>query len=124
MRALLPAAALAAGPPPLAWLGTRADALRLDLGQLARTQSNASPTPGLVLNGAEVDGEARPATGLGELPASRHRISFALQGISLAPGARRAGSIATACAAWLRSGAASARPARCSLWASCRATTC
>ena len=86
VRALLPAAALAAGPPPLAWLGTRAGALRLDLEQLARARPGAAATPGLALSGAEVDGEARPAMNLGELPAGRHRVSFALQGISLAPG--------------------------------------
>ncbi|TDN37359.1 hybrid sensor histidine kinase/response regulator [Hymenobacter sp. UV11] len=86
VRALLPGAVLVAGPPPLAWFGTRAGALRYDLGQLARAWPGTSPTPGLALNGAEVDGEARPATGLGELPAGRHRVSFVLQGISLAPG--------------------------------------
>ncbi len=86
VRALLPAASLAAGPPPLAWLNTTAGALRLDLGQLARARPGAGPTPGLALSGSEVDGEARPVSSLGELPAGRHRVSFALQGISLAPG--------------------------------------
>ncbi len=92
VRATLPPATLTAGPRPLAWLPTRAGVLRLDLGLLARWQPGRAPTPGLALSGAEVDGEARPAGRLGELPAGRHRVSFALAGISL--GAEGAGNLA------------------------------
>ena len=85
VRGLLPAATLVTRPRPLAWLSISTDALRLDLRQLALARPGAAPTPRLALSGAEVDGEARPATSLGELPAGQHRISFGLQGINLAP---------------------------------------
>jgi signal transduction histidine kinase/CheY-like chemotaxis protein/ligand-binding sensor domain-containing protein len=78
----LPTLALAAG---VAWVGTRNGPLRLDLATLARLQVGSAFTPPLIITGVEVDGENRPAS-LGELPAGRHRVSFAFQGISLAPG--------------------------------------
>lgn len=85
VRGCLPAAALAAGPTPVAWVSTRTGLLRLDLGALGRA-TPAPATPGLVLAGAEVDGEARPAGALGQLSAGQHRVSFVFQGISLAAG--------------------------------------
>jgi signal transduction histidine kinase/CheY-like chemotaxis protein/ligand-binding sensor domain-containing protein/HPt (histidine-containing phosphotransfer) domain-containing protein len=78
----LPALTLARGG---AWVGTRSGPLRLDLAMLARLRPGPTPAPALVVTGAEVDGESQP-TALGELPAGRHRVSFAFQGISLAPG--------------------------------------
>jgi signal transduction histidine kinase/HPt (histidine-containing phosphotransfer) domain-containing protein len=80
---LLPAAYLHHG---LAWLATRHGALRLSLAELNRTHRSQVPAPRLVVTGAEVDGENRPAT-LGELPAGQHRVRFSFQGISLSPGA-------------------------------------
>ena len=81
-RGTLPAVALAAGPQPLAWVGTRTGLLRLDLRLLG--QRPAATAPGLAFTEAEVDGEVRPALHLGELSARQHRISFGYQGISLA----------------------------------------
>jgi signal transduction histidine kinase/CheY-like chemotaxis protein/ligand-binding sensor domain-containing protein len=78
----LPTLALAAGA---AWVGTRSGPLRLDLATLARLRVGSASTPPLVITGVEVDGESR-LDPLGELPAGRHRVSFAFQGISLAPG--------------------------------------
>ncbi len=78
----LPPVALGRG---LAWLATRGGALRLDLASLARLRTYQATAPSLVITGAEVDGENRPAT-LGELPAGQHRVRFLFQGISLAPG--------------------------------------
>lgn len=70
----------------LAWLATRHGVLRLDLPELARARQRQTAAPNLVITGAEVDGENRPAT-LGELPAGLHRVRFSFQGISLSPGA-------------------------------------
>jgi signal transduction histidine kinase/HPt (histidine-containing phosphotransfer) domain-containing protein len=69
----------------LAWLATHSGALRLDLPTLARLQARQTSAPNLVVVGAEVDGENRPAA-LGELPAGQHRVRFLFQGISLGPG--------------------------------------
>ncbi|MDO7845289.1 ATP-binding protein [Hymenobacter sp. M29] len=87
VRDCLGPAALAhrAGRPTVAWLSTRAGLLRLDLTAGLR-QLTAQP-PGLALTGAEVDGEARPVQALGQLSATRHRVTFAFEGISLTAGA-------------------------------------
>lgn len=69
----------------LAWLATRHGALCLDLPTLARAQTRQAVAPTLVITGAEVDGENRPAA-LGELPAGQHRVRFLFQGLSLVPG--------------------------------------
>ena len=78
VRECLPRAAVvdAAGT---AWVGTR-------LGRLRVLPGAAPPPapPGLVLAAASVDGAARPAGRLGELPVGAHRLAFAWQGISLA----------------------------------------
>ena len=86
VRELLGPAALATGPGPaaVAWLSTRAGLLRLDVAA-ARPLAAARP-PGLALTSAEVDGEARPLAALGWLSATRHRVGFAFQGISLNAG--------------------------------------
>ncbi|MBF9141422.1 hybrid sensor histidine kinase/response regulator [Hymenobacter properus] len=86
VRDCLGPAALAQQPsaPTVAWLSTRAGLLRLDL--TAGLQQLSPPAPGLALLGAEVDGEARPVQALGQLSATRHRISFAFEGISLSAG--------------------------------------
>ncbi|WP_210513783.1 hybrid sensor histidine kinase/response regulator [Hymenobacter terricola] len=69
---------------PVAWLSTRAGLLRLEVAPALR-QLAARP-PGLALTSAEVDGEMRPVAALGRLSATRHRVSFAFQGISLTTG--------------------------------------
>jgi signal transduction histidine kinase/HPt (histidine-containing phosphotransfer) domain-containing protein len=69
-----------------AWVATRGGELHLDLARLARWRPGQASAPTLVITGAEVNGEKQP-TMLGELPAGRHRISFAFQGISLGLGA-------------------------------------
>ena len=86
VRDCLGPAALASGPntAPVAWLSTRAGLLRLDLAPALR-QLAARP-PGLALISAEVDGEARPLAALGSLSATRHRVNFTFQGISLTTG--------------------------------------
>ncbi|QKG57624.1 response regulator [Hymenobacter sp. BRD128] len=81
-RGTLPVVALA---PGVAWVATRSGQLRLDLAALARLRPGQLPAPSLVSTGAEVDGESRPGA-LGTLPAGRHRVSFAFQGVSLGPG--------------------------------------
>ena len=79
-------AAPAVGRPAgaTAWLTTRNGLLRLDVAA-ARRQAAARP-PGLALTGAEVDGEPRPVAALGGLSATRHRVNFTFQGVSLTPG--------------------------------------
>ena len=67
-----------------AWLSTRAGLLRLDVA--AARQLAAPHPPGLALTSAEVDGEPRRLAALGWLSATRHRVGFAFQGISLNPG--------------------------------------
>ena len=69
----------------LAWLATRHGVLRLSLRELAHARRGQAAAPNLLITGAEVDGENRPAT-LGELPAGQHRVRFSFQGISLSPG--------------------------------------
>ena len=74
--------ALASGARPAAWAATRAGLVRLDLREaLSRTRELP---PGLILASAEVDGEPQPVAALGELSATRHRLSFAFAGLSLA----------------------------------------
>ncbi len=85
VRDLLGPAALATGPhgAAVAWLSTRAGLLRLDV---AARRHPTAPAPGLALTNAEVDGEYRPAHALGWLSATRHRVGFTFQGVSLNPG--------------------------------------
>ncbi len=85
-RNFLPAAAVQGGPHPTAWVATQAGLLGLDLPALLAWARRVVPTPHLALTSAEVDGESRLPTELGELPAQRHRISFGFQGLSLAAG--------------------------------------
>ena len=66
---------------PVAWLSTRTGLLRLELAP-ALQQLVARP-PGLVITSAEVDGEPRAVAALGWLSATRHRLNFTFQGISL-----------------------------------------
>ena len=82
----LPAAAVQAGPHPTAWVATQAGLLSLDLQAFLAGQAHAAPAPSLALTGAEVDGESRVPTQLGELSAQRHRVSFLFQGLSLSAG--------------------------------------
>ena len=86
VRDCLGPAALASGPgsDPVAWLSTRAGLLRLELAPALR-QLAARP-PGLALTGAEVDGAPRAVAALGWLSATRHRVGFTFQGISLTTG--------------------------------------
>ncbi len=86
VRDCLGPAALASGPQTSAvlWLTTRAGLLRLDLAPALR-QLAARP-PGLALTSAEVDGEPRAVGALGWLSATRHRVNFTFQGISLTTG--------------------------------------
>lgn len=83
-RGTLPALMLGRGRG-LVWIATRQGQLRLDLAQLAHSRPGQLPAPVLVLTSTEVDGESWPAA-LGELPAGRHRVRFAFQGISLGRG--------------------------------------
>ncbi|OGX83333.1 hypothetical protein BEN48_17065 [Hymenobacter glacialis] len=74
--------ALTSGVRPVAWAATRAGLVRIDLREaLERTRELP---PGLVLAAAEVDGDPQPVAALGELSATRHRLSFAFTGLSLA----------------------------------------
>ena len=86
VRDLLGPAAHATGPhgAAVAWLSTRAGLLRLDVAAARRHAT--VPAPGLALTSAEVDGEYRAASALGWLSATRHRVGFTLQGVSLNPG--------------------------------------
>ena len=86
VRDLLGPAAHATGPhgAAVAWLSTRAGLLRLDVA--AARRHIAAPAPGLALTSAEVDGEYRAASALGWLSATRHRVGFTFQGVSLNPG--------------------------------------
>jgi signal transduction histidine kinase/DNA-binding NarL/FixJ family response regulator/HPt (histidine-containing phosphotransfer) domain-containing protein len=86
-RNFLPAVALEGGPYPRVWVATQAGLLGLDLQALADWTHQMAPTPRLVLTDAEVDGESHSPIALGELTAQNHRLSFALQGLSLAPSA-------------------------------------
>jgi len=86
MRELLGPIALTAKPKghAVAWLTTRAGMLRVDV-NAARRLAEAHP-PGLAFTLAEVDGEPRAVGALGWLSASRHRLNFNFQGISLNSG--------------------------------------
>ncbi|MBH8559644.1 hybrid sensor histidine kinase/response regulator [Hymenobacter negativus] len=87
VRDCLGPAALAAGPSSgaIAWLSTRAGLLRVDVAAARRLA--AARQPGLAITAVEVDGEARVLDALGWLSATRHRVNFTFQGISLNPGA-------------------------------------
>lgn len=86
VRDCLGPAALASGPrtSPVLWLTTRAGLLRLNLAPALRQV--ATRLPGLALTSAEVDGEPRAVAALGWLSATRHRVNFTFQGISLTTG--------------------------------------
>ena len=86
VRDCLGPAAMASGAltGPVLWLTTRTGLLRLDLAPALR-QLAARP-PGLALTSAEVDGEPRAVAALGWLSATRHRVNFTFQGISLTTG--------------------------------------
>ncbi len=85
VRECLGPAALATGPEAraVAWLSTRAGLLRVDVAAARRL---AAHPPGLALTSAEVDGEPQNLSALGWLSATRHRVGFAFQGISLGAG--------------------------------------
>jgi hypothetical protein len=85
-RNFLPAAAALGGSHPTAWVATQAGLLRLDVSALLAWTVRAASWPSLALTGAEVDGESRLPTAIGELSAQQHRVSFAFQGLSLAAG--------------------------------------
>ncbi|GAB3582656.1 hybrid sensor histidine kinase/response regulator [Hymenobacter daeguensis] len=86
VRELLGPVALTTTPKgqAVAWLTTRAGMLRVDL-SAARRLVDGHP-PGLAFTLAEVDGEPRAVGALGWLSATRHRLNFAFQGISLTSG--------------------------------------
>jgi signal transduction histidine kinase/CheY-like chemotaxis protein len=85
-RNFLPAAASSGGPQPTVWVATQAGLLTLDWPALLTWATHAADAPTLALTGAEVDGENRLPTAVGNLPAQQHRVSFAFQGLSLAAG--------------------------------------
>jgi signal transduction histidine kinase/CheY-like chemotaxis protein len=85
-RNFLPAAAALGGSHPTAWIATQAGLLCLDVSALLAWTVRAASWPSLALTGAEVDGESRLPTAIGELSAQQHRVSFAFQGLSLAAG--------------------------------------
>jgi streptogramin lyase len=74
---------MGANASAVAWLTTRAGMLRVDMAA-ARHLAEARPL-GLAFTLAEVDGEPRAVANLGWLSATRHRLSFNFQGISLTP---------------------------------------
>ena len=76
--------ALTAGRTPAAWVATRGSLVRLDLRAVLDRPWEQSP--GLIMAGAEVDGDPQPVTGLGELSPTRHRLRFTFAGVSLAAG--------------------------------------
>ncbi|GAB2769662.1 signal transduction histidine kinase/CheY-like chemotaxis protein/HPt (histidine-containing phosphotransfer) domain-containing protein [Hymenobacter luteus] len=83
VRDLLPQAA-AAWDDYCLWLKTRTGLLRLRTDEPDLLPTAAAPQPALLLS--EVDGAARPPHQLGELSATRHRVSFRFRGVSLLPG--------------------------------------
>ncbi|WP_233635897.1 hybrid sensor histidine kinase/response regulator [Hymenobacter setariae] len=85
-RNFLPAAAVLNGRQPTAWVATQAGLLRLDVQALLAWFARTAASPSLALTGAEVDGESRLPTAIGELSAQQHRVSFTFQGLSLAAG--------------------------------------
>ncbi|SFQ77791.1 Signal transduction histidine kinase [Hymenobacter arizonensis] len=76
--------ALITDPQPMAWAATRAGLVRVDLREALGRALEVAPT--LALTTAEVDGAPRQASALGELSATRHRVSFGFRGLSLAAG--------------------------------------
>jgi signal transduction histidine kinase/CheY-like chemotaxis protein/HPt (histidine-containing phosphotransfer) domain-containing protein len=85
-RNFLPAVAALKSSPFTAWVATQAGLLRLDVPALLAWITRVSSSPSLALTGAEVDGESRLPTAIGELSAKQHRVSFAFQGLGLAAG--------------------------------------
>ncbi|HET9505593.1 MAG TPA: ATP-binding protein [Hymenobacter sp.] len=85
-RNFLPAVAYLGGARPAVWVGTQAGLLALDWPALLAEISQVAAAPSLALTGAEVDGEGRLPTAVGQLSAQAHRVSFAFQGLSLAAG--------------------------------------
>ncbi|MDB5267152.1 MAG: hypothetical protein JWP58_192 [Hymenobacter sp.] len=87
VRDCLGPAALAASSHTgaVAWLSTRDGLLRVDVAAARRLV--AARRPGLAITAVEVDGEPRALDALGWLSATRHRVNFTFQGISLNPGA-------------------------------------
>ncbi|RYY21257.1 MAG: hybrid sensor histidine kinase/response regulator, partial [Cytophagaceae bacterium] len=85
-RNFLPAAAVQAGPHPIAWVATQAGLLCLDLTAFLAWNAHVATAPSLALTGAEVDGENRLPTQLGKLSAQHHLVSFLFQGLSLSAG--------------------------------------
>ncbi|MGY3090613.1 signal transduction histidine kinase/CheY-like chemotaxis protein/HPt (histidine-containing phosphotransfer) domain-containing protein [Hymenobacter sp. UYAg731] len=85
-RDCLGPAALAVGPSTgaVAWLSTRAGLLRVEVAAARRLV--AARRPGLAITGVEVDGEPRALDALSWLSATRHRVNFTFQGISLNAG--------------------------------------
>ena len=79
------ALAAGAGTGAIAWLSTRTGLLRVDVAAARRLV--AARQPGLAITGAEVDGEARALDALRWLSATRHRVNFTFQGLTLNPGA-------------------------------------
>jgi signal transduction histidine kinase/DNA-binding NarL/FixJ family response regulator/HPt (histidine-containing phosphotransfer) domain-containing protein len=61
---------------------SRQGTLILNIKELVTTPT----VPGLAITRAAVDGAPQPAFQLGQLSATRHRLDFSFQGISLAPG--------------------------------------
>ena len=85
-RNFLPAGAALQSSPFTAWVATQAGLLRLDVPALLTWLTHVAASPHLALTGAEVDGESRLPTAIGELSAQQHRVSFAFQALSLAAG--------------------------------------
>ena len=81
---LLPQAAVAWSEYAV-WVLTRTGLLRLRTDDPALLPTAQAPTPRLLTSA--VDGAPRPPYGLGELAATRHRVSFRFRGVSLRPGA-------------------------------------
>jgi signal transduction histidine kinase/CheY-like chemotaxis protein len=86
VRELLGPVALTTTPngQAVAWLTTRTGMLRVDL--IAARRLVDGHAPGLAFTLAEVDGEPRAVGALGWLSATRHRLNFNFQGISLTSG--------------------------------------
>ncbi|WP_139925813.1 hybrid sensor histidine kinase/response regulator [Hymenobacter sp. DG01] len=83
VRDLLPQATVAWNEYCL-WMLTRTGLLVLRTDEPELLPGTSTPTPTLLAS--EVDGAARPPQQLGELSATRHRVSFRFRGISLLPG--------------------------------------
>ncbi|MBU6120190.1 hybrid sensor histidine kinase/response regulator [Hymenobacter siberiensis] len=86
VRDCLGPAALATSPGTgtIAWLSTRTGLLRVDVN--AARHLVAARRPGLAITAVEIDGEPRALDALGTLSATRHRVNFTFQGISLNAG--------------------------------------